>query len=307
MPTPSRLPIRIIGVPLDLGSGRRGVDMGPSALRVAGLEAHLESLGYVVEDAGDLDVCIPETQPFGQERLRYAEPILQTSLALADAVRSTLDAGRIPLVLGGDHGIAIGSIAGSAAYFRGRNQRLGVVWLDAHGDMNTPETTPSGNIHGMGLAIALGLGDPRFTTLAGQAPKLDARHVAVVGVRDLDPGERDHFRRTNVSVFTMREIDELGVREVMRRAIDIAARDTAGIHVQFDMDVIDPEDAPGTGTPVRGGMTYREAHLAMELLADSAAIRAVDLVEINPVLNERNRTAELGLELLLSVLGKRIL
>lgn len=300
-------PLRIIGVPLDLGAGRRGVDMGPSALRVAGLEQKLEGLGYTVLDAGDLDVTIPETQPFGLERLRYAEPILKVSETLSAAVREALEAGQLPLVLGGDHSIAIGSLAGSAAYFAARRERIGVVWLDAHGDINTPQTTPSGNIHGMCLAISLGMGDERFTNLGGMSPKLDARHVAVVGVRDIDRGEQEAFRRSGVTVFTMRDLDELGAREVMRRAIEIAARGTGGIHVQLDMDVIDPEDAPGTGTPVRGGMTYREAHLAMEMLADSKAVRALDIVEINPVLDERNMTAELGIELLLSALGKRIL
>lgn len=299
--------IRIIGVPLDLGAGRRGVDMGPSALRVAGLEQKLETLGYEVEDSGDLDVEIPETQVVGQERLRFADPILKSSTELARQVRAALDEGALPLVLGGDHSIAIGSIAGSSDYFAAKNERLGVVWLDAHGDMNTPETTPSGNIHGMCLAISMGLGDARFTKLGGHGPKLDGRHVAVVATRDLDPGERDNFRKTGAMVFTMREIDEMGVSEVMRRAIEIASRGTGGIHVQLDMDAIDPEDAPGTGTPVRGGMTYREAHLAMEMLSDSRAVRAIDIVEVNPVLDEHNRTAELGVELLASALGKRIL
>lgn len=307
MTTPPRRSVRIIGVPLDLGAGRRGVDMGPSALRVAGMEQKIEQLGYEVEDSGDLDVTIPETQPFGHERLRFAEPILASSVVLSTAVRAALDDGCLPLVLGGDHSIAIGSIAGSSSYFTAKGERMGIVWLDAHGDINTPDTTPSGNIHGMCLAISVGMGDTRFTKLGGACPKVDGRHVAVVGARDLDPGERDNFRKTGIQVFTMREIDELGAREVMRRAIEVASRGTGGIHVQFDMDVIDPEDAPGTGTPVRGGMTYREAHLAMEMLADSGAVRAIDVVEVNPVLDEHNRTAELAVELLLSALGKRIL
>lgn len=303
--------IRIIGVPLDLGAGRRGVDMGPSALRVAGLDTRLEGLGYDVEDYGDLDVAIPEQEEVKSadrdRRMRYAAAILESSERLARVVRSALEDNRLPLVLGGDHSIAIGSIAGAAGWYRDRGQRLGMVWLDAHGDMNTPDSTPSGNIHGMCLAISCGLGDPRFTGVAGPAPKVDPKHVALVGARDLDPGERDNFRKLGATVFTMRDLDELGAREVMRRAIEIATRDTAGIHVQFDMDVIDPEDAPGTGTPVRGGLTYREAHLAMEMLADTGAVRALDLVEINPVLDERNRTAELGTELILSALGKRII
>jgi len=300
-------PIRIIGVPLDLGSGRRGVDMGPSAVRVAGLQARLAALGRDVEDQGDVAVGIPETSAVGSSKLRFAEAVLGTAAAVAQAVASTLGEGRLPLILGGDHSIAIGSVAGSTRHFAAAGQRLGVVWLDAHGDLNTPETSPSGNIHGMSLAVLLGHGDRRLTELAGPAPKLDPRHMAIVGVRDLDAGERALAHRLGLTVFTMREIDELGVREVMRRAIDKAAADTAGIHVQLDMDVLDPSDAPGTGTPVRGGLSYREAHLAMELLSDSRAVRAADMVEINPILDERNCTAELGLELMLSLMGKRIL
>lgn len=299
--------VRIVGAGLDLGSGRRGVDMGPSALRVAGLQSRLAALGYDVEDIGDVRVAIPETEVVGDTHLRFAAAILKTVSALADAVRESLNAGRLPIVVGGDHSIAIGSIAGAASYYQFHKQSLGVVWLDAHGDMNTADTTPTGNIHGMSLAIALGMGDPRFTQLAGHAPMVNPHHVALVGVRDLDPGEREHIRKAGLHVFTIRDVDELGFREVMNRAIAIASRDTVGIHVQLDMDVIDPDDAPGTGTPVRGGLSYREAHLAMEMLADSKAVRAVDIVEINPVLDERNRTAELALELLCSCLGKRIL
>lgn len=303
----SQRKIRIIGAPLDLGSGRRGVDMGPSALRVAGVQQKLAALGYDVEDRGDVEVDIPETQTVGNTHLRYADAIFRTATSLADAVRESHNAGRLPLVVGGDHSIAIGTLAGSASFYSFHKQSLGLIWLDAHGDMNTEQTTPSGNIHGMSLAIAMGLGDPRFTKLAGHAPMIDPRHSVLVGVRDLDPGEREHIRKCGLHCFTIRDVDELGVREVMLRAIAAASRDTAGIHVQLDMDVIDPDDAPGTGTPVRGGLSYREAHLAMEMLADSRAVRALDVVEINPVLDERNRTAELALELLLSCLGKRIL
>jgi len=307
MPQTASRRIRIIGAPLDLGSGRRGVDMGPSALRVAGLERHLEALGHDVEDIGDVDVGIPETEEVGDLRMRFASTILRTVGQLAELTEKALEDGRTPLVLGGDHSIALGSVAGSTAYYRRRDQHLGLVWVDAHGDMNTPETTPSGNIHGMSLSLVLGHGDRRFTELNGPSPKVRPEHVALVGVRDLDPGERALVRRSGVHIFTMRDIDELGIREVMNRAIAAAARDTEGIHVQFDTDVIDPADAPGTGTPVRGGLSYREAHLAMEMLHDSRLVRAVDFVEINPILDERNRTAELGVELIASLLGKRIL
>jgi arginase len=299
--------VRIIGAPIDLGSGRRGVDMGPSALRVAGLERKLEEVGYAVEDAGDLEVEIPETQAVGDPKLRYVDTIVRAAEGLAARTQAALDAGFMPLVLGGDHSIAIGSLAGAAAHYRAKRQEVGVIWVDAHGDMNTSATTPSGNIHGMSLAIALGLGDRRLTELHGPGPKVRPEHVALVGARDLDRGERETIKRSGIRVFTMREIDELGIREVMNRAIECASHGTAGIYVEFDTDVIDPSVAPGTGTPVRGGLGYREAHLMMEMLHDCGAVRGVDFVEINPILDERNRTAELGVELLLSLFGKTIL
>ncbi len=298
--------VQLIGVPVDLGAGRRGVDMGPSAVRVAELEARLESLGLEVEDAGDLTVCIPERSAVGDARLRYKEPIVELSERLATAVRAALAAGCVPLVVGGDHSLAIGTVAGSTGFFAERGQRLGTIWVDAHGDMNTPETTPSGNIHGMALAIALGLGDPELAGIGGRAPKLRAENAVLVGARDLDPGERENMRRCGMHVFTMREVDELGMRRVMEQAIAAAGNGTAGIHVSFDMDSLDPDFAPGTGTPVMGGLSYREAHLAMELLADHGRLVALDLVEINPVLDVRNATASLGVELVMSALGKRI-
>jgi arginase len=298
--------IEIIGVPVDLGAGRRGVDMGPSAIRVADLEPRLEALGHQVEDCGDLDVMIPETQPVGEGKLRYKEPILAISDLLRQAVEKALGRGRLPLVLGGDHSIAIGSIAGSACHYAREGGQLGLIWFDAHGDANTPETTPSGNIHGMSLAIALGLGDPDLVNLGGRAPKIRPRNTALIGLRDVDPGERETLKRTGVEVYTMRDIDERGMRDVVDEAIRIASDGTAGIHLSFDLDVVDPEDAPGTGTPVWGGITYREAHLAMELVSDRAEIVAIDLVEVNPVLDTQNMTGVLAAELAQSVLGKRI-
>jgi arginase len=298
--------IEIIGVPVDLGAGRRGVDMGPSAIRVADLEQRLEQLGHQVEDSGDLDVMIPETQPVGEGKLRYKEPILAMSDALRLAVEKALGRGRLPLVLGGDHSIAIGSIAGSAGHFARENGSLGLIWFDAHGDANTPETTPSGNIHGMALAVSLGLGDPDLTKLGGRSPKVQPRNTAIIGLRDVDPGERATLKRIGVEVYTMRDIDERGMRDVVDEAIKIASDGTAGVHLSFDLDVVDPEDAPGTGTPVWGGITYREAHLAMEMVSDRADIVAIDLVEVNPVLDTQNMTGVLAAELAQSVLGKRI-
>jgi arginase len=299
--------IEIIGIPVDLGAGRRGVDMGPSAIRIADLEARLESLGHRVTDSGDIDVVIPETQKVGAGKLRYKTPILAACESLRAQVERSLGEGRMPLVLGGDHSIAIGSVAGSSNHFARSGENIGLIWFDAHGDANTPETTPSGNIHGMSLAISIGLGDTDLTQLGGRGPKVSARNVVLIGVRDLDPGERDTLKQSGVTVYTMRDLDERGMRDVVDEAIGIASADTAGIHLSFDLDVVDPEDAPGTGTPVWGGITYREAHLAMEMLADRAQIVSLDLVEVNPVLDTQNMTGILAAELAQGALGKRIL
>jgi len=298
--------VRIIGVPLDLGAGRRGVDMGPSALRVADIDRHVRRLGHEVEDIGDLQVTVPETVDAGPSDMRFADSVLAINRLVFEAVRTALQQDRFPLLLGGDHCVAIGSVAGSGAYLAERGRKLGLIWLDAHGDANTPRTTPSGNIHGMSLALVLGLGDDRFTGLGRPGPKADPRNVALVGVRDLDPGERDNLRQLGVRVFTMRDVDERGMAAVMSDAIRAASDGTAGIHLQLDMDVLDPEEAPGTGTPVPGGITYREAHLAMEMIADAGNLLAMDVVEVNPILGFRNQTAELAVELTLSALGKRI-
>jgi arginase len=300
-------PIDIIGVPVDLGAGRRGVDMGPSAIRIADLAQRLEQLGHKVHDAGDLGVQIPETQKVGGGKLRYKAPIMAYCDELRQSVVRSLAKGRLPLVLGGDHSIAIGSVAGSACHFAEQNESVGLIWFDAHGDANTPETTPSGNIHGMSLAVLLGLGDPDLVNLGGRTPKVLARNTVLIGIRDLDQGERVILKESGVSVYTMRDLDERGMRDVVDEAIRSASDGTAGVHLSFDMDVVDPEDAPGTGTPVWGGITYREAHLAMELLSDRANIVAVDLVEVNPVLDTQNMTGILAAELAQSLLGKRIL
>jgi arginase len=299
--------IRIIGVPMDLGQNRRGVDMGPSALRVAGLQARLKQLGRQVEDIGNVMVPQPEEQPYGEKRARYLDEISEACQGLADAVRKTLDEDMTPLVLGGDHSIAVGTVAGAAAHFNKQGKRIGVIWLDAHGDMNTPDSSPSGNVHGMPLASIMGYGPPELTKLAGINPMVEPRNVALVGIRDLDSKERKLMKDSGVHVFTMRDIDERGMREVMADAIRYAGDDTAGIAVSLDMDFVDPSDAPGVGTPVRGGVTYREAHLALEMIADSKLMCSFEVVEVNPVIDLHNTTATLGVELVLSGLGKKIL
>jgi arginase len=300
--------IRVIGVPLDLGASRRGVDMGPSAMRVAGLEARLEALGHQVTDAGNIRVEIAETQGFGSKDARYLKEIAETCTRIAEAVVKTLEEGMIPLVLGGDHSLAAGSISGVAEFYRRKGQKIGVVWIDAHSDINTPETSLSGNVHGMPLAALLGLGPEPLGNIFGYAPKIPAENTVLVGVRDIDAAERENLRRAGVAkVYTMRDIDERGMRTVMEEALAVAGKGTAGYHVSLDMDWIDPEDAPGVGTPVRGGATYREAHLAMEILADHGRLLSFEMVEVNPVIDEHNRTADLAVELACSAFGKKIL
>jgi arginase len=299
--------IRIIGVPMDLGQSRRGVDMGPSALRVAGLQSRLKQLGHTVEDIGNVHVRQPEEQPYGEKRAKYLHEIAETCRGLAEMIKETLTEGFLPLVLGGDHSIAIGSCSGVSDFFRKQSKKIGYLWLDAHGDMNTPESSPSGNVHGMPLASLIGHGAPELAELLGYKPKVEARNVAIVGVRDLDAKERRLVKESGVHAFTMRDIDERGMREVMSEALRVTTDDTDGIAVSLDMDFVDPSDAPGVGTPVRGGVTYREGHLAMEMIADSEAMAALEVVEINPVIDLHNKTALLGVEMVLSALGKKIL
>jgi arginase len=299
--------IRIIGVPMDLGASRRGVDMGPSALRVAGLQAHLKHLGHTVEDIGNMIVKQPEEMPIGEKRAKYVAEIADACNNLGLAVQKSLEEDYLPLVLGGDHSIAAGSISGVAAHFRKEKKQIGCIWLDAHSDMNTPESSPSGNVHGMPLAGIMGYGVPELHDLFNFKPKIEPQNVVLVGVRDLDAHEKKFIKKLGVRAFTMRDIDERGMREVMADALKCALDDTDGIAVSLDMDFVDPSDAPGVGTPVRGGATYREAHLALEMIADSEAMVSMEIVEINPVIDEHNRTATLGVELALSALGKKIL
>jgi len=299
--------VTIIGVPLDLGAGRRGVDMGPSAFRVAEINHRVRDLGYVVEDAGDVHVEIAETHDPGDPRLKYLREIRETCTNVRDRVRQAVDAGSIPVVLGGDHSIAMGTIAGVSAHHQARGERIGLVWFDAHADANSAETSPSGNIHGMPLAVALGIGEPSLTGLGGAPPMVDGARAALVGIRDVDVRERDNVRASGIGTFTMRDIDERGMRTVMEEAIARATNDSAGIHVSFDLDGMDPDYAPGVGTPSPGGLSYREAHLAMEMLADTGKLISAELVEVNPILDHGNSTAKLGVELLASLLGKKIL
>jgi arginase len=299
--------IRIIGVPMDLGASRRGVDMGPSALRVAGLQARIKQLGHQVEDIGNISVKQPEEMSYGEKRAKYLAEIADACKDLAGIVEKSLDENMMPVVLGGDHSIAAGSLSGVASYFKKKEKKIGLIWLDAHGDINTPESSPSGNVHGMPLAVAMGYGATELVELQGFKPKVEPQNISLVGIRDLDSQEKKLAKKSGVHVFTMRDIDERGMREVMSDALKYAMDDTDGISVSLDMDFVDPSDAPGVGTPVRGGVTYREAHLAMEMIADTEAMASLEIVEINPVIDEHNRTALLGVELVLSGLGKKIL
>lgn len=304
---PARPSVAILGAPLDLGAGRRGVDMGPSALRVAGLGPKLAELGFRVEDLGNVAVEQQESSRPGPASARFLPAIAASCRDLAERVKSVVEGGRIPLVLGGDHSLAVGTVSGASAAFRARGERLGVVWMDAHTDMNTPRTSPSGNVHGMPLACLVGTGPRELTHIFGYAPKVAPRNVALVGIRDVDLDERPLVRKSGVRVFTMRDIDERGMKAVMADALAVANDGTAGFHLSLDMDGVDPREAPGVGTPVRGGFSYREAHLAMEMAADTHRMRTMEVVEVNPVIDEANRTALLAVELALSALGKTIL
>ena len=300
-------PVHIIGVPLDLGAGRRGVDMGPSAFRVARLAEQIVELGREVIDRGNLPSPIRETEREIDGRKKYVDAIAGVCASLYDRALAALNEGALPLVLGGDHSLAAGSVAASADYIRATTGRpLGLIWVDAHGDMNTPDTTTSGNVHGMPLAALLGQ-EPIELARIGSSPSVVAAHTVLIGIRNLDEDEKAHIRASGVHIFTMKDIDRHGIATIAEQAIAIAANGTGGIHVSFDLDVCDPQVSPGVGTPVRGGLDYREAHMVMELVADSSRLTALDLVEVNPTIDIRNTTAEFATELALSALGKRIL
>lgn len=299
--------ISILGAPLDLGAGRRGVDMGPSAMRLAGLNSRLASLGYEVEDLGNVAVAQQESTPTGAENAKYLPQIAKTCIKLATMMETVFANSRFPLVLGGDHSIAAGTVAGVSQMYRQRGENIGLIWIDAHADMNTPESSPSGNVHGMPLACCIGRGPRELTDIFDFSPKVEVGNVALVGIRDVDERERTLVRESGITAFTMRDIDERGLRSVMEQALAVATTDTAGFHLSLDMDSVDPDEAPGVGTPVRGGMTYREAHLAMETVCDCNRMLSMEIVEVNPVLDSANRTALLGVELVMSAMGKKIL
>ncbi|NBJ70606.1 MULTISPECIES: arginase [Clostridia] len=295
--------ISIIGVPMDLGQSRRGVDMGPSALRYAGALKRLEALGYKLHDHGDISITRPDKYETGQAyKLKNLLQVIEANDMLATMVDQAVEKGNFPLVFGGDHSIAIGSLAGIAKHYN----QLGVIWYDAHGDLNTEETSPSGNIHGMPLAVSLGLGHEKLTSIAGYTPKVKPENIVIIGARSLDPGEKELIRRKRIQVFTMHEVDRLGMPRVIERAISYLKPRTDGVHLSVDLDGLDPSEAPGVGTPVIGGMTYRESHLAMEMLAETGMITSAEFVEVNPILDEKNKTATLAVGLMGSLFGEKL-
>ena len=299
--------VHVIGVPLDLGGGRRGVDMGPSAVRIAGLGERLAAMGCVVVDKGDLVTPIPETRTARDPRKKYVREIARVCQRVYQQVLDAHQAGVLPIVIGGDHSLAAGSVAASADFAAARGRTIGLIWVDAHGDMNTPATTTSGNVHGMPLAALLGSEPAELARIGQRSPAVRPEKTVILGVRNLDDLEKDRIRESRVHLFTMKDIDRHGIAVVMKRALAIAGVGTLGVHVSADLDVCDPVIAPGVGTPVKGGLDYREAHMVMEMIADSGRLLALDLVEINPILDVQNQTAVLGAELALSALGKRII
>jgi arginase len=296
-----------LGVPMDLGSGRRGVDMGPSAIRIAGLEERLRELGHEVVDEGDLDIKNMEELKVGDVHARYLTEIARAARLAAGKVERIMTKGRFPLVLGGDHSISVGTVSGIAAFCRARRKKLGLLWIDAHGDINTPDTSPSGNIHGMPVASLLGEGPDSLTGIGSDQPKVNARNVALVGIRSLDEGEKVRLKRHGVQVHTMSDVDRSGIHRIMKKALARVTDGTDYVHVSFDLDAVDPTVAPGVGTPVKGGLDYREAHLIMELLHDSGVMTSLELVEVNPILDDRNASGLFAVELVQSAFGKKIL
>ena len=297
----------ILGVPMDLGASRRGVDMGPSAIRIAELQDRLERLGYDCRDLGDIPAPVRETRPHGSRNAKYLGEISRTCRQIFETISKAARSGAFPIVLGGDHSIACGTLAGVADAAHRRGNRLGLLWFDAHGDLNTPATSPSGNVHGMPLAAVLGKGPRALTGIGGFCPKILPEHAVLMGIRELDPPEQRLVKSLGLVCYTMKDIDGRGLKACLAEALAIVCRGTEGFHVSFDMDAVDPSVAPGVGTPVKGGLSYREAHLAMEMVADSRRLKSFELVEVNPVMDRENQTAVLAAELISSALGKRIL
>jgi arginase len=299
--------VHVLGVPMDLGSGRRGVDMGPSAIRIAGVEERLRELGHTVVDEGDLTIKNMEALKVGDVHARYLGEIARAATVACKKVDRIMSRGHFPLVLGGDHSIAVGTVSGIAAFCRRERKKLGLLWVDAHGDINTPESSPSGNIHGMPVAVLLGHGPDKLTSIGGKFRKVNPANVALVGIRSLDEGEKHRLKETGVQVHTMSDIDRHGIHRVMRKALARVTDGTDHVHVSFDLDAVDPTGAPGVGTPVKGGLDYREAHLIMELLHDSGVMTSLEMVEVNPILDQGNASAVFAVELVQSAFGKKIL
>jgi arginase len=299
--------VHVLGVPMDLGSGRRGVDMGPSAIRIAGLDARLRELGHTVVDDGDITIRNMEELKVGDVRARYLAEIARAAGVACRKVERIMSRGHFPLVLGGDHSIAVGTVSGIAAYCRREGKKLGLLWVDAHGDINTPDSSPSGNIHGMPVAALLGFGPDKLTGIGGKFRKLDPANVALVGIRSLDEGEKHRLKEVGVQVHTMADIDRHGIHRIMKKALARVTEGVDCVHVSFDLDAVDPTVAPGVGTPVKGGLDYREAHLIMELLNDSGVMTSLEMVEVNPILDQGNASAAFAVELVQSAFGKKII
>lgn len=299
--------IRLLGFPIDLGADRRGVDMGPSALRIADIDKRLAALGYSVTDEGDIPIRAIEVQEEANSKLKYLPEVAEMSHILAARVKGILDVGDFPLILGGDHSMSIGSLAGIGAHCKENNKTLGVIWVDAHADMNTESTTPSGNIHGMPLAVAMGYGHPELLRVGGDFAKLEPRHLAIIGLRSIDPGERELIKDLGVAAYTMFDVDRLGMYEIASRVLEDMSRSVDHLHISFDVDGVDPHVASGVGTPVPGGLSYRETHLFFEMVSKIEAYSSLEVAEVNPILDDRNKTAEFAADVVASSMGKRIL
>ena len=299
--------VHLIGVPMDLGSGRRGVDMGPSAIRIAGINERLRELGHKVLDDGDIDIKNVEELRVGDLKARYLKEITRALKLLSKKIGKIIAGRGFPLVLGGDHSIAVGTISGIASYCKRQRKKLGLLWIDAHGDINTPATSPSGNIHGMPLASVLGFGPRELAGIGGSFSKVDPVNVVLVGIRSLDEGEKKLLAQTGITVFTMTDIDRQGIHRVMKKALAKVTHGTDYVHVSFDLDAVDPTVASGVGTPVKGGLDYREAHLIMELISEARIMTSLEIVEVNPILDSKNASAEFAVELVTSAFGKKIL